>query len=102
MECTIHWQPTSGMAFMAETGSGHVINMDGAPDGGGDLSGGRLAVEGCVGDRHPELDGAANGVGNSATLRHGSCWCPDGCVGTFILTPQDPPTSPDSPPTPRQ
>ncbi len=23
------------MAFMAETGSGHIINMDGAPDGGG-------------------------------------------------------------------
>ena len=35
MECTINWQPTSGMAFMAETGSGHIINMDGAPDGGG-------------------------------------------------------------------
>ena len=35
MECTIHWQPASGMAFMAETGSGHIINMDGAPDGGG-------------------------------------------------------------------
>ena len=35
MECTINWQPASGMAFMAETGSGHIINMDGAPDGGG-------------------------------------------------------------------
>ena len=35
MECTINWQPTSGMAFMAETGSGHIINMDGAPEGGG-------------------------------------------------------------------
>ena len=35
MECTIHWQPASGMAFMAETGSGHIINMDGAPEGGG-------------------------------------------------------------------
>lgn len=35
MECTIHWQPQSGMAFVAETGSGHLINMDGAPDGGG-------------------------------------------------------------------
>ena len=32
MECTINWQPASGMAFMAETGSGHIINMDGAPD----------------------------------------------------------------------
>jgi len=35
MECTINWQPSSGMAFMAETGSGHIINMDGAPEGGG-------------------------------------------------------------------
>ncbi|WP_290872501.1 OsmC family protein [Aquabacterium sp.] len=35
MECTIHWQPASGMAFSAETGSGHIINMDGAPEGGG-------------------------------------------------------------------
>jgi putative redox protein len=35
MECTVNWLPASGMAFMAETGSGHVITMDGAPDGGG-------------------------------------------------------------------
>ena len=35
MECTINWMPASGMAFMAETGSGHVLAMDGAPDGGG-------------------------------------------------------------------
>ena len=35
MECTIHWLPGSGMAFVAETGSGHLITMDGAPDGGG-------------------------------------------------------------------
>ncbi|MBC7700306.1 OsmC family protein [Aquabacterium sp.] len=35
MECTIHWQPSAGMAFLAETGSGHTLMMDGAPDGGG-------------------------------------------------------------------
>jgi putative redox protein len=35
MECTINWVPASGMAFLAETGSGHIINIDGAPDGGG-------------------------------------------------------------------
>ena len=35
MECTIDWMPASGMAFLAETGSGHLITMDGAPDGGG-------------------------------------------------------------------
>ncbi|MEO8278114.1 MAG: OsmC family protein [Ideonella sp.] len=35
MECTIHWQSQAGMAFTAETGSGHLLNMDGAADGGG-------------------------------------------------------------------
>ncbi|HYR26749.1 MAG TPA: OsmC family protein [Aquabacterium sp.] len=35
MECTVNWQPASGMAFMAETGSGHIINMDVAPEAGG-------------------------------------------------------------------
>ena len=35
MECTIDWLAANGMAFSAETGSGHLIAMDGAPDGGG-------------------------------------------------------------------
>jgi putative redox protein len=35
MECTVRWQPEAGMAFHAETGSGHLLAMDGAPDGGG-------------------------------------------------------------------
>ena len=35
MECTIDWLAASGMAFSAETDSGHLIVMDGAPDGGG-------------------------------------------------------------------
>jgi putative redox protein len=35
MECTVNWVPASGMAFVAETGSGHVLAMDGAPEGGG-------------------------------------------------------------------
>jgi putative redox protein len=35
MECTIDWLPPSGMAFSAETGSGHLLVMDGAADGGG-------------------------------------------------------------------
>ena len=35
MECTINWLPASGMSFVAETGSGHVLAMDGAVDGGG-------------------------------------------------------------------
>ena len=35
MECTINWLPGTGMGFVAETGSGHLITMDGAADGGG-------------------------------------------------------------------
>ena len=35
MECTINWMPGTGMGFVAETGSGHFLAMDGAPDGGG-------------------------------------------------------------------
>jgi putative redox protein len=35
MECTVNWMPDNGMAFSAETGSGHLLVMDGAPDGGG-------------------------------------------------------------------
>jgi len=35
MECTIDWLSANGMAFSAETGSGHLLTMDGAPDGGG-------------------------------------------------------------------
>ncbi len=35
MECTVHWSAGLGMGFVAETGSGHLLTMDGAPDGGG-------------------------------------------------------------------
>jgi putative redox protein len=35
MNCTINWVAASGMVFAAETGSGHLLMMDGAPDGGG-------------------------------------------------------------------
>jgi putative redox protein len=35
MECTVHWVADAGMAMLAETGSGHVLTMDGAPEGGG-------------------------------------------------------------------
>ena len=35
MECTVRWQGDSGMAFIAETGTGHLLAMDGAVDGGG-------------------------------------------------------------------
>jgi len=35
MDCLIRWTGPSGMSFVAETGSGHLVTMDGAPDGGG-------------------------------------------------------------------
>lgn len=35
MQCTVNWHAEDGMAFIAETGSGHLITMDGAPEGGG-------------------------------------------------------------------
>ena len=35
MECKVNWIASAGMAFMAETGSGHAVVMDGAPEGGG-------------------------------------------------------------------
>ena len=35
MECTVNWMGVAGMAFVAETGSNHVVAMDGAPEGGG-------------------------------------------------------------------
>src|SRR3989475_5535272 len=34
MECTVRWTG-GGMTFLAETGSNHVVAMDGAADGGG-------------------------------------------------------------------
>lgn len=33
MECTVKW--VDGMTFMAETGTGHLLTMDGAPEAGG-------------------------------------------------------------------
>ena len=35
MDCTVRWTGGDGMTFLAETGSNHVVAMDGAPDGGG-------------------------------------------------------------------
>ena len=35
MHCTVRWGGPSGMSFHAETGSGHMVSMDGAPEGGG-------------------------------------------------------------------
>jgi putative redox protein len=34
MDCTVRWTG-EGMSFIAETGSNHLVAMDGAPDGGG-------------------------------------------------------------------
>ena len=33
MECTVRW--AGGLTFLAETGSNHVVAMDGAPENGG-------------------------------------------------------------------
>ena len=45
MECTVSWigatGARSGMGFLAETGSGHVLVMDGAPDAAKPENGGR-------------------------------------------------------------
>lgn len=46
MECTVSWTGAatgvrSGMGFVAETGSGHIVNMDGAPDEKQPQNGGR-------------------------------------------------------------
>jgi putative redox protein len=45
MECTVSWTGAagtrSGMGFVAETGSGHVLAMDGAPDAAKPENGGR-------------------------------------------------------------
>ena len=45
MECTVSWTggagTRSGMGFVAETGSGHVIAMDGAPDAANPAMGGQ-------------------------------------------------------------
>lgn len=35
MDCKVHWAKDLGMAFVAETSSGHTVVMDGAPEGGG-------------------------------------------------------------------
>ncbi len=44
MECTVTWTGASGtrsaMGFVAETGSGHLLAMDGAPDGAKPENGG--------------------------------------------------------------
>jgi len=34
MDCTVRWTGV-GMSFIAETGSNHIVAMDGAPEGGG-------------------------------------------------------------------
>ena len=34
MDCTVRWSG-EGMSFVAESGSGHLVAMDGSPDGGG-------------------------------------------------------------------
>lgn len=35
MHAIVRWVDQNGMSFLAETGSGHLVAMDGAADGGG-------------------------------------------------------------------
>ncbi|HUL67946.1 MAG TPA: OsmC family protein [Burkholderiaceae bacterium] len=35
MECTVRWGGIGGMSFFAETGSGHLVAIDGSVEGGG-------------------------------------------------------------------
>ncbi len=35
MQCKVRWTGLPGMSFVAETGSGHAVVLDGAVDGGG-------------------------------------------------------------------
>ncbi len=35
MECKVSWTGPEGMSFVAQTGSGHMVVMDGAVEGGG-------------------------------------------------------------------
>ena len=35
MQCTVQWNGPEGMLFVTKTGSGHIVAMDGAPEGGG-------------------------------------------------------------------
>lgn len=35
MKCHVQWVGNDGMSFLAETGSGHLVTMDGAPEAGG-------------------------------------------------------------------
>ncbi|MBP0627439.1 OsmC family protein [Cupriavidus sp. AcVe19-1a] len=35
MECKVTWMGADSMSFVAQTGSGHIVAMDGAPEGGG-------------------------------------------------------------------
>lgn len=50
MECTVSWTggagTRSGMGFVAETGSGHVLTMDGAPDAANPANGGQNLAPG--------------------------------------------------------
>src|SRR5471030_1553724 len=54
MECKVSWNGPSGMSFLAQTGSGHLVTMDGAPEGGGHNSAARpmemvlLGTGGCT------------------------------------------------------
>ena len=69
MECTVSWTGAAGtrsaMGFVAETGSGHVIAMDGAPDAAKPDAGKPITP--------PVKDAGTGGGGN------GGCGCTSQC-----------------------
>lgn len=81
LECTVRWH-RHGMSFIAETGSGHLVAMDGAPEAGGHNLAPRplelllAGVGGCTSfdvisilkkGRHPVLDCAVRITAERAT-----------------------------------
>ena len=116
MECTVSWTggagTRSGMGFVAETGSGHVLTMDGAPDAANPANGGqnllgldRTAFEGapmisgttaasctvsCSSDVRGALFGpGASHVGLGYAIKDGSLAVSG--VATFAAQPPAPP-----------
>ncbi|XQU68542.1 hypothetical protein OJJOAM_001273 [Cupriavidus sp. H18C1] len=53
MECKVTWMGNDGMSFVAQTGSGHLVAMDGAP--GGRRSQPGAAADGDGAARHRRL-----------------------------------------------
>ena len=63
MECKVRWTG-EGMAFLAETGSNHLVAMDGAPDGGGQS----IQLAGNAWDHAPPTISTASPIPNGCDI----------------------------------